>query len=248
MRVVVLALDGLDYRSAAWFPSLRQRHHGYVDITGIPLRTEALWASFITGAKPDVHGVYGGGMRARVRAGVPTLADVPRSVLLWVPGYNPHPLYWSERHTRLLIRSASDPSAAEEYKREIARLFTSQREEFMRHLKRLISGEIDLLMAHFNYYDALSHMLYVTESGKDMLRHLRVMRRYTVPLAKLAYDVRRVLPSDAALLIVSDHGAEHDPSNAFWSCSVALPLQGWPMERVHITQFYGAITSLIERY
>lgn len=61
MRVLIVGLDAAEYDVVAEgnYPHLKQVEYGRVEINVRPLFTPIVWASFITGAGKEKHGIYG---------------------------------------------------------------------------------------------------------------------------------------------------------------------------------------------
>lgn len=59
MRVLIIALDSLDYDIVVRgnFKHLKQKEYGWIKISINPLTTPLIWASFLTGESPRKHGV-----------------------------------------------------------------------------------------------------------------------------------------------------------------------------------------------
>jgi predicted AlkP superfamily pyrophosphatase or phosphodiesterase len=63
-KVLVLAIDALDYYLVKKYdlPNLKQNEYGSTKLPvkeGEPIRSPAMWVSFITGESPEVHGITG---------------------------------------------------------------------------------------------------------------------------------------------------------------------------------------------
>jgi predicted AlkP superfamily pyrophosphatase or phosphodiesterase len=58
-RMIIVGFDGLDYQKIQKYDcdNLMQECFGKLDLEGLELKTPTLWASMITGVKPDVHGI-----------------------------------------------------------------------------------------------------------------------------------------------------------------------------------------------
>jgi len=58
-RIVILGFDALEYSIVenGGYPNLKQMEYGKVELNMYPINTEMIWASFITGEKPEKHGV-----------------------------------------------------------------------------------------------------------------------------------------------------------------------------------------------
>jgi predicted AlkP superfamily pyrophosphatase or phosphodiesterase len=58
-KLLVVGFDGLDYQKIQKYDcdNLMQECFGKLDLEGLELKTPTLWASMITGVKPDVHGI-----------------------------------------------------------------------------------------------------------------------------------------------------------------------------------------------
>jgi predicted AlkP superfamily phosphohydrolase/phosphomutase len=58
-KVCIIGLDCLEYTVVCRgkYPNLKQKHHGRVQLNVYPPNTEMIWASFITGEKPEKHGI-----------------------------------------------------------------------------------------------------------------------------------------------------------------------------------------------
>lgn len=58
-KMLVVGFDGLDYEKIQEFEceNLMQESFGKMDTEGLKLKTPSLWASMITGVKPEEHGI-----------------------------------------------------------------------------------------------------------------------------------------------------------------------------------------------
>lgn len=58
-RMIVAGFDGLDYRKIKKYgcKNLQQKSFGKLDLEDLRLKTPQLWASMITGERPEVHGI-----------------------------------------------------------------------------------------------------------------------------------------------------------------------------------------------
>lgn len=58
-RMVIAGFDGLDHEKMKEYgcENLHQQSFGKLDLEGLPLSTPQLWASMITGERPEVHGI-----------------------------------------------------------------------------------------------------------------------------------------------------------------------------------------------
>ena len=58
-KMLIVGFDGLDYEKIQKYEceNLQLEDFGKLDLEGMPLRTTSLWASLITGKKPEEHGV-----------------------------------------------------------------------------------------------------------------------------------------------------------------------------------------------
>lgn len=67
MKVLIIALDGLEYSLVEKFDfrNLKQVEYGKTRLSGMfsTITTPTIWASFITGEPPEVHGIVGRGMK-----------------------------------------------------------------------------------------------------------------------------------------------------------------------------------------
>lgn len=230
MKVVILAINGLDYDMMVRFKTLRQTEFGKVDYTNVPLITTIVWASFITGLYPKDHGVDM--HNDKIREGVKTIFhEAKKPIALWIPSWNPHPKYWHPYHMYLLPKAAAgDRGSFIVYEKEIHNLFNEQREVFLQRLDE----DFDLIMAHFNYIDAMGHAV----------RNLEKMMKYVVLVDKFVYDVIQKLNKKFDryfLLIISDHGLEHNP-NGCYSSNIQLNLK-----KPHITDFYRIIVEMLKK-
>jgi len=228
-RVVVLCLDGLNFSLALKYKSLRQKEIGRV-VINVPLITHVVWSSFLTGKMPSEHGVLPGSdaKSSRIKPGIKKIFDyASKPIVLWMPGWNPHELYWHPLHVKLCVKAgAGDHNAWVRYEKEILSLFYSQRSVVMSMLER----DFDLLMAHFNIIDAIGHALHDTNK----------MDKYVILVAKMVSDIKSKLNGDYRMLLISDHGVEHTP-DAFYSCNVKLGLKN-----PKITDFFEIIKNWLE--
>lgn len=58
-RLLVVGFDGLDYQKIKEYncENIVQQSFGRLETEGMELKTPKLWASMITGEKPDEHGI-----------------------------------------------------------------------------------------------------------------------------------------------------------------------------------------------
>jgi len=233
MVFVILAFDGLDYRCAIKFPTLKQAECGLVDTTDVGDSTPVVWASFLTGLKPTEHKVTVGYIRqvkvwnAKLNPNIRSLTHVDNSLFLWVPAYNPHPHYWRKDYTDLLQAIWKGEGNVTFYIHKLNQLFNSQQKEF----KKRFSRYYNLVMAHFNYLDAIGHAL----------KNPKRMMFYTAIVSSFVSDVKTLLKNGDVLLIISDHGTDHTPY-AFYSCNEKLGLNN-----PHICDFYNVIISKLSQ-
>jgi len=230
MRVVILAFDGLDYRYATKFKTLRQREYYIIDLEGLPIVTSLLFATFITGSK-TAHGIKAGDNQklARIPKHVKTIFDYAKKpCALWIPSLNPHPKYWHPKHVQLMVKArAGDKSALTHFIKEIMLLWHEQTTTFLNEVKK----DYDLIMAHFNLIDALSHAL----------RNDKALLKYYVLVSKFVENVKQHITDDDYLIIISDHGHEHQPY-AFYSCNHVLFGR-----QPKITEFFNKIVSILSK-
>jgi len=227
MKLCILALDGLDYYLVKEFDmqELLQGEYGIISHAGLPPRvnTSQIWASFITGLPPQEHGIADPSIdqrNARIKRGIRTIFDIAkRSIAKWIPGYNPHPDYWHPAYIDLLFKCVKDKRYEGSYWALLLELFWRQTDEFMEKVKK----EWDLLMAHFNYLDALGHAFF---RKKDKMR-----RAYEITCDFVRSVQSYLRPKGVVLWIVSDHGmviapdGTGDHSNyGFYSSNVKLGL------------------------
>jgi len=231
LRIVILAFDGLDYRIASKFKTLRQKEYGLINLKGIDLITPIVWASFVTGLPPNQHGVTAqkvrktGSKNVRIKSGVKTIFDLPKSFPLWVPSINPHPTYWTKEFTNLLleisIRKQNWIEKLRIYEKKLLDVFHDQTKEFIKFLNK----DFNLIMAHFNLLDALG----------DAIRKVDQMTHYTLCVSRFVTELKEKLKGRYFMLIASDHGVAHQPY-AFWSSNIPLNLKN-----PKITDFYRII-------
>lgn len=58
-KLLIVGFDGLDYQKIQEYDceNLKQESFGKLDLEGLALKTPTLWATMITGVKPEVHGI-----------------------------------------------------------------------------------------------------------------------------------------------------------------------------------------------
>ena len=239
MRVFVLGLDGLEYELATKFDALRQNDFGKVRNDATDTWTPLCWGCVVTGLPPqrlrpllERKGRYWL-LKPEVRT---IFDDVPRHVKLFVPCINPHRLYWSDEHTRLILPALrGDVAKRLKYELECQRMLNEQFREVMKR----IDADWDLFFVHFNNPDMFQHV-FVCNRRKTLAFYER--------LDDLVSQIWRRLDDDVARLVLSDHGfACRDGKTpwhtdyAFYSCNVRLNLRN-----PHLCDFYGVIRRLLE--
>jgi len=211
MTLLVLGIDGLDYRLVKQFtPQLCQKvcTSYYIPddychpILKIPISV-TVWASIITGLKPSEHGltpdlIANNPFKQRelkLSPSVKTIFDIVQpSLALFIPSYNPHSEYWSDKYIQLIAKISEDPLAKIEYLREHYKLFAKQKEILLKQLYSPDARKYKLIFIHFNLIDALCHVFNLFST--------------TVYYAYRSIETLYILvkPFTDKILIVSDHG------------------------------------------
>ena len=262
MRVLVLAIDCLDYRLVNRFglDAFKQRVWGTIDVSEFrkyKLLTPVIWTSFITGKPPEEHGVLHwwtwGRLLDRIRYYPPFKWVRGKRRILEKLGFKPRLVDRSHIKSStifdvvkpsipLFVPAYNDP---EWYHREYNRALRSSVKELeeavlkvhkmkLDALMESLSREWKLLMVWFDVIDLFSHMYYPHRLGKIEW----IYRLVALQVRKIAKHT----PPDTLILIVSDHGIDenglHYPK-AFWSLNKEV---GWRPNK--ITDFYKLILEL----
>jgi len=253
LRVFILALDGLDYGLVKrWkLRSLLQKRHGVFEIgreyfhptIGEPY-TPIIWASIITGKKPQEHGVRDwwtyGKLLDRLRY-MPLIRWIKgkRRLLSWL-GIEPRvprrddikcttifdvvkpsvavnvPTYNDPTEYHRMLGEAVE-KGLDEYIRTIWRVHELRKRDTFRALE---ASEWRLFMAYFDLADLLGHIFFIK-------KRLYLMRAY-IELELLSSKLQSLVPDDTIFLIITDHcmkpssdgiSGEH-AEIAFWSLNI----------------------------
>ena len=254
MRLLILALDGLDYDLVVkWrLKNLMQtcygRHRTIVSPRyGEPL-TPTIWASFLTGKRPEEHGVDGWYTYGRF---LDKIRFMP--IIRWVKGKRRllsklglKPRIVDRRDLRtptlldivkpskaLFVPAINEPTwIHREYEEAlmrglgnyIAKIWEIHGFRKRAFFKELGNGFWKLFMAWFDIADLLGHVC--------ICKHRLELLKAYMDLDRLVVQAKKILGDDVILLIVSDHGIRpaedgggERSEHGFWSLSVEPP--GW---------------------
>jgi len=250
-----LALDGLDYGLVKrWkLKSLLQKRHGVFEIgreyfhptIGEPY-TPIIWASIITGRKPQEHGVKDwwvyGNFLDRLKY-LPIIRHIKgKRKLLRKMGLKPRVVSRCDVRCRTIfdvvkpsvavyVPAYNDPTifherlskvvahGIDEYIREIWNVHEERKRAVFEALEE--NREWKLFMAYFDIADLLGHVCLVK-------RPLKLMKAY-LELNKLAGKLQSLAP-DSVFLIMTDHCMEPSDDgvtgvhakHAFWSLNIDI--------------------------
>jgi hypothetical protein len=275
--VILLALDGLEYNLVVrWhLKNLMQNMYGYIDVSKyyVPevneILTPNVWASFLTGSEPEVHGAKLfslsrfeslEGLRRRLGKVLPYVIREPISKML--------------RKMRLIVRVDRDflrrrglVTIFDEVKSIVLEDFPvynptdTTRDRLLKAVRKGLREYVEecwrinkerrvkLLSLIDEFLNGDYELLGAYFDIADKVGHvyygrnmLEVMKAYFF-LNKLAYEVRTKVHGEAFVVIVSDHGMEPDGKHsprAFFSFSHRLGKV--PKE---ITEFKQIILDII---
>ena len=237
-KVVILAYDALDPFLVRRFrlPHLRQEHCGIVDNRSFPLlSTPIIWASFITGLPPRLHGV---GKSKKWKVPVlerllPLLEKAPRvsdmlAVLkarLGVFSYMEKPYdkeHYREKGIKTIFDYAENPFCFDVPSYNQSEVALRLRGCMMKVLDgKMEAADYERLLRRYHHLKARLLLKAVASGEHDLVmvhfelsdamghlfisNHLKMLNVYTL-LDRLARRVREMLPPGGLLLIVSDHG------------------------------------------
>lgn len=268
MRVLVLALDGLEYDLVIkWrMRNLLQKKYGKIELgeehyyMNLEPYTPIVWASFITGLPPSRHKVrslwtYGrvldfirelpviswvknkrkilyklGILEPKIvrkeNLNAKTIFDVVKpSIAVRVITYNDDVEQWRRASKAMLF------GGVKKYEEVLWENHREREKELFENLNK----NWRLLMAYFRIADEKGHI--------HIAKRPYILKRVYRRLDMLAYKVRKQLPGDTILLIVSDHGMKPAPDgtgvhshHAFWSINIDTD---WKPKK--ITDFFPQI-------
>jgi hypothetical protein len=205
--VVLLLVDGLGWQAVeahrTMLPELAALEGGPIT-TVVPSTTASALTSLSTGLAPSQHGLVGFRMR---------VGDEVLNILRWqVTGnHRPPDPFEMQRHTAFLGRAVPVVTRSEfrhsgftDAQLRGARFVGwNAVSTLVEHCRRLVADGERLVYAYYPSLDTVAHEFGVHESFYEA--ELRAVDR-------LVGEIRDVLPANAALLVVSDHGQVHiDP-------------------------------------
>lgn len=232
MKVCILAFDGLDYNYVLKFKckSLMQREYGVVDIDSMSL-TPTIWASFLTGKPPRIHGAIRKSNDKPLYSIISPLRKISIPLIIKSSG-----MYLLRRltHTSMMdIRIKFGKTIFDYAKNPIALWVPSYNPcpkwwslKFSYMLEKALEDpqyELSYLcMVYKHFKDHVTTFLRFFKDGKwdlfmawfgiaDRVGHvfggrIGVMMRAYHLLSKFVRKVHRLLRERTVLLIVSDHG------------------------------------------
>jgi len=252
VKVCILAIDGLEYNLAVqWkLKNLLQTTYGKIELTpeyyhkseNVPI-TPKVWAGFITGKKPSVHGInkfWTYGKLEKIR-NLPLIRNLKgKRKLLWRIGIKPRildrqdlktktifdivkpsialdvPTYNLPTETQFAFRKAITLHGIEAFIKCAWETFEKRRQTFLEKL----DSNWKLLMAYFSLLDALGHVC-IKKKPEELLKAYKT-------IDKLAEETKNRLNEQHICLIVSDHGMKLSEdgisgthsNHAFWSLNI----------------------------
>jgi len=250
MKVLILGFDALEYDLVKQWKlrQLMQVRYGVYEAAISPKykkpHTPSAWTTIITGKYPEEHGIddwwtYGKildwlrtkpplvwiknkrkilwklGIRPKLHSRneikVKTIFDLTsRSIALFIPGYN-EPV---EPHMKL---NEAIKKGIKEYIKTIWEVHRWRVKTFLEEL----NNDWDLFMVWFDIADLLGHVC--------MVKCRKELWKAYLDLARLVGIVKKEVPEDTLILILSDHGMKPMPDGTgdhseygFWSINMDL--------------------------
>jgi len=253
MRVCIIGIDGLEYNLVRkWkLRGLMQKRYGYFIVTdeyfnkeGVPY-TPKVWATVISGIKPKEHKVSGFyswgkvldlirrapivrhikgkrflayklGLKPKASRVSNSLFDLTEdAIAVYVPGYNDVLKVYLT-----ILKSFKGgmflKEGLNEYVKTIWRIHKLRKKRTFEEIKK----DWKLFMTYFDLLDLLGHLYYVKYPKKLRIAYMEMDR--------VVEKIRRIVPEDTVILILSDHGMEESPDSitgnhsgrAFWSINI----------------------------
>ena len=267
-KVYVLALDGLEYSLVTrWkLSNLMQRKYGKICISSNYYHrdvkapyTPIIWASFITGLRPEEHGIRSyftyGRFLDRIR-NIPIIKSIrgKRKIFRRL-GLRPRvvnkkdlgketlferitpsiavdvPAYNEPSEVNLYLADIIMKEGVKQYVNAVWNVYEDRKKRVFEKIRE----NWKLFMAYFKIADLLGHV-YIAKS----LKHLK---KVYLALDQLAHELTRELSDDVIFIVVSDHGMKPEvdgtgvhSKHAFWSLNIDTDWR--PNE---ITDFYQKI-------
>ena len=267
MNVFILALDGLEYCLVEKYnlKYLKQTVYGKIEVGkeytakyDVPY-TPVVWQSFITGKKPEEHGIYSfttyGRFWDRIRK-LPVIRSIKiKAKIAWKIGIKPkaitknhlrHKTIFDEINPSIAIDVPTYNLVAEDWflkfkpshatEELIKTIWESYQKRKEKTFNLINHKEWKLFMTYFRISDLLGHLYFVKHP-------LKLMNCY-LELNQLARQIKDKLRKNTVMLIVSDHGMRASKDGvtgthskyAFWSLNIKTD---WKPK--DITDFYPKI-------
>lgn len=228
MKTIIIIFDGLDYYKVMEYQefNLQQAVYGRTSLEGYlkggghpDCVTDEIFATFLTGTVPDVHGVkLPIDLNFSLNGNQKTILDLCDSVAVDLPSWNRHPQQhiFQVRLGRLLT-AEGDYVMNPNHKSLIKIVYSHTYKEKWARIRVGLRENKPLTILYFWFTDIIGHLI---KGGQD-LRDLYTMTTSLFNTIRGLEDAGR----DALYMVMSDHGMEsghHRPDGAFWSLSKPL--------------------------
>ena len=242
MKVCILAIDGLEYNLVKkWrLKGLQQELCGFIDVSNMKtLLTPVIWASFITGEPPEVHGVTSWWSVSSksslntffhwVRYNIPFIKKVSQwrlREILRIFGMSIRPPQSSDlekRGLKTIFDYASNPIVIDvpsyNESAEIRSRYSKAMDKGIKNYENVLwavhKERVNRSMNNIkDDYDLFMAWIDIGDQMGHLYRGLnkmKMMKTYII-LERFAMNIKKNLPEDTLFLIVSDHGMEINDS------------------------------------
>lgn len=229
MKTTIIIFDGLDYYKVMKNRcfSLQQSVCGRTSLEGHlaggghpDCVTDEIFATFLTGTVPDVHGVkLPIDLNFSLSGKTKTILDLCDSVAVDLPSWNRHPQQhiFQVRLGRLLTEEG-DYVMNPEHRNLVEIVYSHLYKEKWDRIRVGLNEDKSLTILYFWFTDIAGHLI---KGGQD-LRDVYTTTTYIFNTIRGLEDDE---DADTLYMVMSDHGMEkghHRPDGAFWSLSKPL--------------------------
>jgi hypothetical protein len=239
MNIVILAFDGLDHAYVNEYQkwNVLQKAYGRTNLEGYSkgggnpdYLTDEIFATFITGTVPDVHGVkIPIDLKFSLKDKIPTIFDLTNSIAVDVPSWNRNPkqhefqnrVGWYLGHSAHRKATGMDE---DEYWKKVIKERTTLRDDCYKYfyqdkwfrIIKALEERATLTMIYFWFTDIIGHIIPTGIHHEKMYGMVDLITR----------DIKLIFGEENTLyMIMSDHGmyrGQHRPNETFWSLSKPL--------------------------
>ena len=233
---------------------LKQNVHGIINLDSyfagggmLDCVTDEIFATFITGQIPDIHGFKMPiDLKATLKGTIPTIFNLTDSVSVDVPSWNRHPQHnkFQRRVGWYLGRETHRVATGIEYDEYwgkvenekntlIPNLYSYIEHSKFDRINKALDEDKSLTMIYFWFTDIQGHIQ--KYPPKSMYNMAEILLNY----------IKSKAGEDALIIVMSDHGMieGHHRTEGFWSLSKPLLTQG---EDISMTNWYSKIEEWLK--